>query len=93
LVIDFWDIGGLVMRMVVVIVLPVPSGSEKTGNGRTTRTRNTTDSRGGLGDVEERVVTLEHERMVVVTEKEVLARRWLRRCRDWTVTVLALALF
>jgi hypothetical protein len=61
------------MRMVVVIVLPVPSGSENIGNGRTTRTRNTADSRGGLGDVEESVVTLEHERMVVVTEKEVLA--------------------
>lgn len=61
------------MRVVVVIILPVPSGGKKSGNGRTsTRTRNTTDRRGGLGDVEEGVVSLEHERMMVVEEKEVL---------------------
>jgi hypothetical protein len=60
------------MRVVVVNVLPVASGGEKSRNGRTsTRTRNTTNRRGGLGDVEESVVSLEHERMMVVTEKEV----------------------
>ena len=59
---------GRVMR-VIIGVLPVPSASEKTGNGRT-RVRETADSRQVLGDVEEDVMTLVHERELVVVEKE-----------------------
>jgi len=53
-------------------VLPVPSASEKTGNGRT-RVRETADSRRVLGDVEEDVVTLVHERELMVVEEELAA--------------------
>jgi hypothetical protein len=71
-VVDFGGIGWLVTRrmMVVIRVLPAPGGREKTGNGRTgTRNRETADRR-RLGDVEGRVVTLVHERVVVVMEKD-----------------------
>jgi hypothetical protein len=54
---------------VIIRVLPVPSTSEKTGNGRT-RVRETADSRRVLGDVEEDVMTMVHERELVVVEKE-----------------------
>jgi hypothetical protein len=58
--------------VVVGGILPVPGAGEETGDGRTmTRARKPGDGRGGLGSVEERVVTTEHERvvMVVVVEK------------------------
>ena len=54
---------------VFIGVLPVPSTSEKTGNGRT-RVRETADSRQVLGNVVEEVMTLLHERELVVVEKE-----------------------
>jgi hypothetical protein len=53
-------------------VLPVPSASENTGNGRT-RAREAADSRRVLGDVEEDVVTLVHERELMVVEEELTA--------------------
>ena len=53
-------------------ILPVPSVGEETGDGGTmTRARKTADGRGGLGDVEESVVSTEHVMMVV--EEKVLA--------------------
>jgi hypothetical protein len=57
------------MMKFVIGVLPVPNASEKTGNGRT-RVRKTADSRRVLGDVEEDVMTLVHERELMVVEEE-----------------------
>jgi hypothetical protein len=64
--VDICEIEGVVMRRVIIGVLPVPSTSEKTGNGRT-GVRETADSRRVLG---EDVMTLVHERELMVVEKE-----------------------
>lgn len=57
------------MMRFVIGVLPVPNASEKTGNGRT-GVRKTADSRRVLRDAEEDVVTLVHERELMVVEEE-----------------------
>jgi hypothetical protein len=60
------------MMTLFIGVLPVPRSSEKTGNGRT-RVRETADSRRGLR-VEKDVVTLVHERELMVVEEELTHR-------------------
>jgi len=68
------EIKGVVMRRMVACfigVLPVPNAGEKTGNGRT-RVRKTADRRRVLGEVEKDVVTLVHERELMVVEEELL---------------------
>jgi hypothetical protein len=58
---------GLMARFIGV--LAVPNAGEETRNGRT-GVRETADSRRVLGDVEEDVMTVVHERELMVVEKE-----------------------
>jgi hypothetical protein len=62
------------MMTLFIGVLPVRSSSEKTGNGRT-RVRKTADSRRVLRGVEKDVVTLVHERELMVVEEELTTHR------------------
>ena len=59
-------------------VLPVPNTGEETRNGRT-GVRETADRRRVLGDVEEDVMTVVHERELMVVEEE-LATHIRRAC-------------
>ena len=69
---------GLMARFIGV--LPVPNAGEETRNGGT-GARKTADRRRVLGDVEEDVVTLVHEREMMVVEEELLSTH-IRRSRD-----------
>lgn len=62
-------------------VLPVPNAGEETRNGRT-RVGKTADRRRVLGGVEEDVVTVVHERELMVVEEELSTHIRRARFRD-----------